>query len=302
MEKDKKTFSILITTKNRLTDLQFTLVKIQHLLNSNNVECIIFDDGSTDNTSDFIKENYPNIILLRNKFSKGLIYCRNQMLTQTKADYAISLDDDAHFESENILQNIENHFKTNPKCGVIACRIFWGLQLPDSIVSNEKMIRTKGFVGCGHVWNMQAWHDIPNYPDWFVFYGEEEFAAFQLFKKDWEVHYQPDLLVHHRVDVKSRKKDKDYTIRLRRSLRSGWYLYFLFYPLGQIPIRFCYSLWIQIKNKVLKGDFKATIAILQALGDIIINFPKLMKQSNRLGKSEFKVFNDLNETKIYWST
>ncbi|REG98274.1 glycosyltransferase family 2 protein [Flavobacterium aquicola] len=300
MVKDKPTFSILITTKNRLSDLRFTLVKIQHLLLQSDVECIIFDDGSSDGTSSFIEEHFPDIILFRNQFSKGLIHCRNQMLNLTTAKYAISLDDDAHFESDNVLENIEKHFVSNPKCGVIACRIFWGLKFPNSTSTNEIIERTKGFVGCGHVWNMEAWQDIPNYPDWFVFYGEEDFAAFQLFKRAWEIQYLPAILVQHRVDIKSRRQQNDYQIRLRRSLRSGWYLYFLFYPINEIPRRFFYTLWMQIKKRVLRGDIKATFAILQALGDIILNFPKLYRQSNRLKVLEFKEISNLAETKIYW--
>lgn len=294
-------FSILITTKNRKDDLVFTLNKISYLLESPSVSCVVFDDGSTDGTSTFIKENYPTIKLLRNQFSKGLIYCRNQMLNQTNADYAISLDDDSHFESENVLQNIENYFVSNPKCGVIACRIFWGLVMPNATFTNEQAVRTSSFIGCGHVWNMRAWRDIPNYPEWFVFYGEEEFASYQLFKCGWEVHYLPEVLVHHRVDIKSRKVNADYVVRLRRSLRSGWYLYFMFYPLKRIPKLFFYTLWMQLKNKVFKGDFKALSAICQAIFDVIINFPKLLKESNRLSTLEFEEYLQLRGTKIYWT-
>ena len=294
-------FSILITTKNRKKDLAFTLDKILHLLDREDVNCVIFDDGSSDGTYEMVKENFPQVLLKRNFSSRGYLYCRNTMLNDTQADYSISLDDDAHFLSEQVLENIEKHFITNPKCALIACRIFWGLEPPFNTFSDEKIERTKGFVGCGHVWNMRAWKDIPNYPEWFVFYGEEEFAAFQLFKKDWEIHYLPEVLVHHRVDVKSRKKNKDYSLRLRRSLRSGWYLYILFYPVNQITKKFSYTLWIQIKNKVLKGDMKAAFAILGAFGDVIYNLPKLIKNSNRLSKEEMSVFQNLNESKIYWS-
>jgi len=294
-------FSILITTKNRFSDLKFTLDKIQYLITRSDVECMVFDDGSTDGTSLFIEENYPNIILSKNESSKGLIYCRNQMLNRTKAKYAISLDDDAHFVSENILENIEKHFVSNPECGAIAFRIFWGLELPTILFSKEATERTKGFVGCGHVWNIKAWKDVPNYPEWFVFYGEEDFASFQLFKKKWEIHYLPNVLVHHRVDVKSRKKDKDYIIRFRRSLRSGWYLYFLFYPLNEIPKLFFYTLWIQLKLKVFKGDLKALWAILEALFDCVWNFSRLIIQSNRLTTKEFKRYVKLSDTKLYWN-
>ncbi|KAF2333117.1 glycosyltransferase family 2 protein [Flavobacterium daemonense] len=295
-----KKFSILITTKNRKDDLAFTLIKIQHLLTRNDVECVVFDDGSTDETSTFIKENYPDIILFQNEFSKGLIHCRNQMLNKTSASYAISLDDDAHFLSEKVLENIEDYFISNPKCGVIACRIFWGLELPQNTFSKEKSERTRGFVGCGHVWNMKAWRDIPNYPEWFVFYGEEDFASYQLFKKKWEVHYLPEILVNHRVEVKSRRKDKDYSVRLRRSLRSGWYLYFLFLPISIIPKRFAYSVWMQLKLKVFKGDFKALKALVLALFDLVFSIPKIIKNANRFSLKEYQEYQELEETKIYW--
>jgi hypothetical protein len=57
---------------------------------------------------------------------------------------------------------------------------------------------------------------------------------------------------------------------------------------------------MQLKNKTFKGDFKATLGIIQALFDVIINFPKLLKQSNRLSNKEYKEINQLNPIRIYW--
>ena len=205
-------FSILISTKNRLEDLKITLQKISHLLQRDDVECIIYDDGSTDNTSEFLKEKHQNIQLLTNKKSKGYIYNRNYLLNNCKGKYAISLDDDSNFITENCLEIIEEHFKVNENCGVIACRIFWSKEEPLIIHTNEVVQKVSGFVGCGHIWNIDAWKKIPNYPEWFEFYGEEDFASLQLVKKGLEIHYLPEILVQHRVNVSARKKDKDYQI------------------------------------------------------------------------------------------
>ena len=300
MIQKQPTFSILITTKNRIHDLVLTLNKISCLLEKENLECVVFDDGSTDGTYDYVKENFPEIQLLKNEFSKGYIYCRNKMLNKTQADYAISLDDDAHLVTENPLEFIQTHFENNQNCGLLALRIFWGLEEPKSIVSVEQTHRVKGFVGCAHVWRMKAWNAIPNYPEWFVFYGEEDFASYQLFKKDWTVSYLPGVLVNHRVDVKSRKKDLDYAIRLRRSLRSGWYVYFLFYPIRVIPKKMAYSIWMQFKLKVFKGDFEALKAIFLALLDLGLAVPKIIKNTNRLTRQEYHSYQQLDDTKIYW--
>ncbi len=179
----ESTFSILITTRNRKRDLSFTLGKIQNLLNRKEVVCIICDDGSTDGTSEFLKKEYPQIQLIQNPESKGLIYSRNRLLGLTKSDFAISLDDDAHFVTNNSLESIREYFENHPNCGLIALRIFWGLGEPKETVSNEKSNQVQGFVGCGHVWRMKAWRDIPNYPAWFVFMEKKNLRPINYLKR-----------------------------------------------------------------------------------------------------------------------
>lgn len=295
-------FSILITTKNRLEDLKLTLQKISYLLLRNDVECIIYDDASTDNTSVFLKENYPTIQLYNNTKSKGLIHNRNYLLNNCNGNYAISLDDDSNFLTENALEIIEKHFSSNVNCGVIACRVFWGKEEPLFFNSKEIVERVNGFVGCGHIWNLKAWKAIPNYPEWYFFYGEEDFASFQLLKKGIEIHYVPEILVHHRVNVSVRKNDKDYQLRRRRSLRSAWYNYFIFYPISIIPKKMLYTIWQQIKNHTFKGNYKATFGMFQAMGDVVLNIPNFIKNSNRLTIQEFKEYCNLPKAKIYWHT
>lgn len=300
MESISTSFSILITTKNRINDLKFTLIKIQYLLHRNDVKCIICDDGSTDGTASFVKENYPQIHLIQNVSSKGLIYSRNRLLNLVKTDYAISLDDDAHFLSENSLETIGKVFQDNSKIAVLGFRIFWDLKEPETILHSAVSHRMKSFVGCGHVWRMSAWRDIPKYPSWFVFYGEEDFASYQLFKKKWEIHYLPEVLIHHRVDVKARKNNTDYSFRLRHSMRSGWYLYFLFLPLSLIPKKMAYSIWMQLQLKVFKGDWKALRALLLALIDLLLALPKIINNRNRLTRAEYEAYQKLPETRLYW--
>jgi glycosyltransferase involved in cell wall biosynthesis len=295
------TYSILITTKNRLEALKYTLSKCDFLLNRKDTEFIICDDGSTDGTFDYIKSNFPSIQLIENKISKGLIYSRNRLLEITKAKYAISLDDDAHFISDNPIEAIGDYFENNPKCGVQAFRIYWGKEKPKNTATFLKSQRVRGFVGCGHAWRMSAWRLIPDYPDWFIFYGEEEFASLQLFKNNWEVHYNPEVLVQHRVVVKDRKVDNDYVVRLRRSLRAGWFNYILFYPAILIPRKLTYSIWIQLKMKVFKGDFRALLAITIAVLDVIINMPKLLINRKPLSNHEYLEYKTMTDTFIYWN-
>lgn len=297
---DNPTFLIAISTKNRVADLLQTLTAIEDLLQDKSVRCVVYDDGSTDGTSAMVAQNFPQVTLLRNEKSKGYIYCRNYMLNNASSAYTISLDDDAHFLSANPLEKIEKHFTDNSACGVVAFRIFWGLEEPSHTHSDENPQQVSAFVGCGHAWRMSAWKDLPDYPEWFVFYGEEQFASFELFRKNWQVCYLPSVLVHHRANIKKRKNDPDYQRRTRMSLRSGWFLFFLFLPLSEIVKKFTYSLVWQIRSKILKGDWRATRGIIQALSDLILKTPKISAHRNALSKQQYQAYQQLEDTKIYW--
>ena len=292
--------SILISTKNRCEDLLLTLQKTKHLLGAN-VNCVVFDDGSSDGTLEKVKSNFPEIALFRNEVSKGYIYCRNKMLNETDADFAISLDDDAHFLTQSPIEIIANYFQENPNCGLIAARIFWGKESLGNTDSNDVPANVKSYVGCGHIWRMKAWCDIPDYPEWFEFYGEENVASLQLFKKKWEVHYIPELLVQHRVDMGERAKAaKNNAFRYRRAIRADWYAYFMFFPWSKIPKKMAYSLWMQLRNKIFKGNTKVAVPLILAIWDLFVAVPKLIANRNALTREEYNNYLKLNEAKIYW--
>lgn len=292
-------FSILITTYNRLEELKHTLKSLESFL-KDGIEIIICDDASTDNTSLFILEKYPGIQLLVNPVNKGLIYSRNLLMSQVQTPYAISLDDDANFLSSDPLERIVEYFEEKQKCGLIAFRIYWGKEKPLDIFSEEESERVKSFVGCGHAWRMQAWKETSNYPDWYRFYGEENFAALQLLKRGWEVHYLPSVLVHHRVDNKARKKDADYYLRARRSLRADWYNYYIFYPKRKLIRLFLYSIKAQILKAKKTKDIKVLKNLFLTLGDIAVNLGRLKKKRNSLTITEYNQWKQLPDAKIYW--
>ena len=296
-----KTFAILIATKNRVDDLAITLNAIRPLLDRQDVRCLVCDDGSDDGTSKFVKSNFPTIELFRHEKSKGYLHSRNKMLNRANAEYAISLDDDAHFLSQNPLETIRNVFSVHQNCGAIAFRILWNKSVPGNISSDEKQQQVKGFVGCGHAWRMDSWKQIPDYPEWFQFYGEEDYASLELFKNKMAVFYAPEILVQHRVDLKARRSNSDYAKRLRRSLASGWYLYFLFYPKRYLPRKMAASLASQFRTKIFKGNFHVLKAVLLALADLILAIPKIVANRNPLSVAEYSEYQELPDTKIFWT-
>ncbi len=294
-------FAILISTKNRRADLEITLLNIGNLISRDDVECVIYDDGSTDGTFDFVSRDFPNVKLLRNEISKGYLYCRNAMLIKTQAQFAISLDDDAHFLSHDPLEKIESYFDENPECGAIAFRIFWGKDAPESTYSDAEPRQVKGFVGCGHAWRIEAWRKIAGYPEWFEFYGEENFASLSLFKQGFSVYYLPEILVHHRVDMKMRRSAADFKIRYRRLLRADYYMFFIFYPTFTALKKTVSSIFAQIRTKIMRGQPQLFWPMAGAVADVVHNIPSIVAARNKLTKSEYTTYQNLPPAKIYWN-
>ncbi len=291
---------IHITTKNRWPELQFTLQQLQVQNVFETAKVIVFDDGSTDQTSEFIRNQFPQVQLLRNEKSRGYMYCRNQMLNQSTAAYAVSLDDDAHFINADALKYVVQNFERDPLIAVLAFRIFWGTEIQKFEASAEESQQVQAFVGCGHAWRLEAWQQIPSYPEYWKFYGEEEFASYSLFKNGMKVFYTPEIYVQHRVNVRARKKDADYFLRLQRGWQSGWSLMFTFYPLPFFFKMFVYAIYAQFKNRIFKSEPKAIIPMLKALATFMSNLPRLIKERNSLSDNAFKMHQKLPAAKIYW--
>lgn len=69
-----------------------------------NYEVIVVDNGSTDGTVNFIKENYPETILIESKENLGACKARNQGIEIAKGDWILTLDCDIILEKDFLLK------------------------------------------------------------------------------------------------------------------------------------------------------------------------------------------------------
>jgi glycosyltransferase involved in cell wall biosynthesis len=88
------TLSVIIPTYNRISLLKHTLDSLDTSHHKGiHFEVIVVDDNSTDGTGDFIKQNYPHVLLLKNK-RKGAAAARNTGLDAASGKYILFLDSD----------------------------------------------------------------------------------------------------------------------------------------------------------------------------------------------------------------
>ncbi|BAO55742.1 glycosyltransferase family 2 protein [Nonlabens marinus] len=295
-----KKISLLIATKNRKESLAYTLEKCSFLVQDPEVECIICDDGSSDGTSQFLQQHYPHITILRHETSNGIHSCRNSMFEKVSTPFAITVDDDIHFLKKIKIEEILEFFQDHQDAAVMAFRIFWGIEAPHIIEHQDVIERVRSFGAGAHAMRMSDWKKIRMLPEWFEFYGEEDLMALELFKQERYIYYYPDIGVHHRVDLKTRKLDRqDYYTRLRKGIRSGWYLYAMYYPVRKGLLKIAYSLYSKLKNFVFHGDLKMAQTLFYVIKDFTLHIFSY-KNESRLTSKELKLYEKLPEAKIYW--
>ncbi|MDR3328465.1 MAG: glycosyltransferase family 2 protein [Prevotellaceae bacterium] len=81
---------------------------------SGNAEIVIADNGSTDNSIPFLKNNFPNVRLITFDKNYGFAQGYNLALKQIESDYYVLLNSDVEV-TENWLLALENYLDKNPK-------------------------------------------------------------------------------------------------------------------------------------------------------------------------------------------
>lgn len=113
----KPKISIIMATYNRAHFIVETLQSIQKQ-SFEDFECLIIDDGGTDNTLEVIKpilDNDKRFSFLKRteNYKKGLPGCRNYGLDIAKGDYIIFFDDDDIIHSQNLSTTLQVIKKEN---------------------------------------------------------------------------------------------------------------------------------------------------------------------------------------------
>ena len=87
METQKINISIVILNWNGKNWLEKFLPTL--LIRANNANIFIIDNASTDNSVDYIKNNFSSIKLILNKFNKGFAKGYNDALKQINSKYYV---------------------------------------------------------------------------------------------------------------------------------------------------------------------------------------------------------------------
>lgn len=183
-----------IVTRNRAQSLRKAIASAIQQKGAN-MEIVVLDDGSTDETID-LRAQFPELSWIRRDEDAGYISARNELMRRGNFDYFVSLDDDAWFVSDDEISVAINFVKENPAIGAVAFDILSpdrpnpkGRGAPQTVAT---------FIGCGHVLRMSAVRDVGPYEETPGGYGgEEKDLCLRLMDAGYQIVRLPGVHVWH---------------------------------------------------------------------------------------------------------
>lgn len=92
--------TVVIPNYNNKELLNNLLISLSSSISLNHI--IIVDNASQDGSADFIKKNYPEIILVENSSNMGFAYAVNQGIRLVKTEFVFLLNNDTLVENDTI--------------------------------------------------------------------------------------------------------------------------------------------------------------------------------------------------------
>ena len=136
MSLNKPFVSVIVLNLNREKFLEDCLDSIANQTYSN-LEIIFVDNGSGDNSVEFVRKNFPQVKILENKKNLGFAEGNNRGVEIAKGEYIFIINNDTKVE-KNCLKNLVDIIDKDKKIGMLAPKIlsFENPQLIDSVGLN----------------------------------------------------------------------------------------------------------------------------------------------------------------------
>lgn len=167
-----------------------------------NLEVIIINDGSTDDSQHIIKTFEDCRINLINQPNQGVIAARNNGIKKAKGLYFLPLDGDDYLDS-SFIEKAVFYLQEQSRLGFISCycRIFYTggneyIWREDNLDLLSFLINTRVVSTC--LIRRSCWEDVGGY-DPVMNEGFEDYEFFvSILSKGWLAHKIPEVLFHYR--------------------------------------------------------------------------------------------------------
>ena len=236
--------TVNILSYNRKDDLRHTLKKVFEQ-DYKNIEVVVVDNNSSDNSAEMVKTEFPAVKLLELQKNIGITGW-NEGAKIANGEYLLFLDDDSYPISSTIATIIQKRE---------AERTIYALDVrkPDGTsyapyLHEKEPLRT--FIGCGVMMRKIYFEQLGGYNASIFLYCHEIEFCLRAYQLGINVRFLPDAIVVHVSSPINRTNGSNYHIDRRRSYyfqRNIIFILLYYFPfwsiLGRV-IRFILGRWL----------------------------------------------------------
>ncbi|MBI5254826.1 glycosyltransferase family 2 protein [Candidatus Falkowbacteria bacterium] len=293
---------------------------------------LIIDNGSTDNTVSFLKENYPQIRVVRHENNVGFAKAHNQAIHWTKSEYVLCLNQDIVLEPnciERLIQFMDKHSeagaatakvlrlqngeKTNyiDSVGLQIFKNYKVVDIAQGEIDDGKYGMDEevfGFSGACSILRREALEDVQYEKEFFdedfFSYQEDIDLSLRMRMRGWQIWRVGQAIAHHARTarnnaVRGEKKTGAWLEILKHRRSKSNLVNFYSYRNHLYLLNKNFVQWRFFFNVLWYEKLKFFYVLifetknLRAIKDLIKNFSKLMKKRHRIVRGRCAQMEDL---------
>lgn len=255
MPQDRPLVSIIIPTRNRLSDLCLTL---RHICADPypRVEVLVCDDASEEDPRPVLRAEFPAVHVERSERPLGPCAVRNRLASRARGPILVGLDDDCVLRaagSGSPLATVVRLFEEHPRMGLLAMRV----RRPDGSLwppqAGPVLQPTATFIACGFAVRRDVFLRVGGFDPAIIRQGEERDLMIRLMDAGYDARRTDEVVADHRESPAQRDHQSIHALAIRNEL-----LFVLRYvPAAFLPARLVRHVASHVSFCVRRGWWRA---------------------------------------------
>lgn len=305
---------VVIPNWNGRDELKKCLSSLEKI---SNIKIVVVDNASSDSSVQFVKENFPEVIVLENEKNLGFASGVNigiEEALKNGAEYIALLNNDVVVQ-DNWLQSLSSTLEEDESIGAVTGKLLskddkkvdntgdeysiWGLTIPrDRNIKTEELKRSSGevFGACAGaaLYRAEVFKDIGLFDEKFFAYFEDSDLNFRMQLGGWKTIYEPKAVGYHDTGSTSKKIPGFTTLQ---TIKNPTMLFWKNVPLGLLPKMFP-RFFVTHCAVFLSSFFKHPLIATKGLLLCFKNIPYTFKERWKIQKRR-KVSNEYIWSVLY---
>jgi len=202
--------SVVIPTYNRVSELRRTVISL--LRQTVQLEILVMDDGSTNETASMIRDEFPQVHYNQLGNRKGPAFQRNRGVERATTNIVIGVDDDAELVSPHTVEQTLAEF-SHPKVGAVAMpyiNVREDATIWQQCPAAGEIYATSSFVGAAHALRRNVFLSLGGYREHLFYYGEESDFCIRMLNAGYIVRLGSADAIHHLESLRREFPLQDY--------------------------------------------------------------------------------------------